>query len=145
MIPGKHRLEDRPAVATDAGRRVASRVYGKLRPFTVGGVRKTGLNVCGGQVRKVPQNLLLRHAGREVLEHIANSHAHASNTWLAATLPRFYGDDVPIIHGAIFRVIVATRLYATPGRPNTTLPLDSESPDGPHLSQLKSRAEGATA
>jgi len=39
----------------------------QLMPLTIGGVLKTGPNVFLGQIGKVLQKLIIRHAGREVL------------------------------------------------------------------------------
>src|ERR1035437_531987 len=101
----------------DVRGRAASRVYGKLHSFTVSGVREAGPDVLGCQIREILQNLLLRHSGSEVVQHVIHGHPHPTNARLAAAFPQFNGDNVPIIHGATSRVIAAFRLYTTrPGR-----------------------------
>lgn len=128
MIPERHQREDRPAVAKDSGRKAVSRVYGKLHPFTVSGISKTGLYVLGRQVRKIQQNLLLRHAGRQVFEDVVHGNPHAAYAGLATAFSRFNGDNVPIIHGATSRVIAARRLYTTAAKGSTLVALDARLP-----------------
>ena len=64
----------------DSGRRAASRVNDKLRAFPVGSVGKAGLNVVGRQIREILQDLLRRHSGREILQHVVNSHSQYERT-----------------------------------------------------------------
>ena len=77
----------------------ASPPDGELHAFTVGGVSKAGLNVFAGQIRKVRKNLLRRHSGREVFEHIVGGDSQPSNTRLATALSGLNRDDVTVVHG----------------------------------------------
>jgi len=55
-------------------------------------------NVLLGKVREIAQNLLVAHAGCEIIENVVNSDSQAPNARLAAALARFDGDDLGIIH-----------------------------------------------
>jgi hypothetical protein len=117
VTPERDQQANRPALAKDFGQRAASRVYGKLHPFTVSGVREAGPDVLGCQIREILQNLFLRHSGCEVVQHVIHGYPHPTNARPATAFPRLNGDNVPIIHGATSRVIAAFRLYTTrPGR-----------------------------
>lgn len=68
---------------------------------------QTGLNVLGGEVWEVGQNLFVAHAAREIFQDIRNSHSHPANTGFAATFSRLDGNELAIIHA----VMIAKRIH----------------------------------
>ena len=97
--------ETRPRAARrgsvgDSGRTAVSRACRELCALPVGGVSEAGLNVFGCQIREVGKNLLRRHSGCEVLQHVVDRYPHAADAGFAAALSRFNGDDVATVHNA---------------------------------------------
>src|SRR6267142_505270 len=69
--------------------------------LAVGGERQAGLNIFGGEVREVRENLRLAHAAREVFQHVRYRHARSANSRFPAALARFDADDLAVIHGGM--------------------------------------------
>lgn len=96
-----HQQAARPVWATDSGRTATSCVNRKLRALAVGRVSETSLDVLRSQVGQVFEDLLLRHSGRKVLEHVIYRDTQTTNARLATALARLDRDDVSIVHGAV--------------------------------------------
>lgn len=113
-------------MAKGSGRTAASRAYCELHAFAVSGVSQACLNVLDGEVGKVLQNLLLRHAGGEVIQHIVHGYAHAADAGFSSVLARFDRDDVTIIHSAACRISNVFEVY------NAAMSIIHPVPDLPH-------------
>ncbi len=66
--------------------------------FFTGGKCEEALNfyksIFGGEIRKVLQNLLLGHAGSQILEDVVDGNAQAANARLAAALAGLDSDEL---------------------------------------------------
>ena len=72
----------------------------RIPTFALGQRRRPGKqDVLAGKVGKISQDLILRHAGSEVLQYVVDSDAQPADTRLATTLVRLDGDSVLIPHG----------------------------------------------
>ena len=87
-----------PNDARDSDREAVSRGNSDQFPFPVSGKRQAGFNILGGKVREVLQNFSLRHAGREVIEHVIHGDTQAANAGLATPFAWFDRDVLPVIH-----------------------------------------------
>src|SRR3954451_10730737 len=61
-------------------------------PLAVGCERQARLQIFSGQLGKVGQQLVGRHAPREVLQDVLHGHPHATDARLPAPLARFDGN-----------------------------------------------------
>jgi hypothetical protein len=86
------------AVVKDSGRRGASRRKSRERAFTIGCKRKAGANVLFGEVRKVSQQLLMRHAACQILQYVRDRHACPPDARFAASLVWLNRDDLVVVH-----------------------------------------------
>ncbi len=66
--------------------------------FAVGGVGETGKDIVVGEVGEVYKDFFGSHAGGKVGEDIIDGDTHTSDAGFAATLARFEGDDVLVVH-----------------------------------------------
>jgi len=64
----------------------------------VGGEGEARANVLARQVRKVCEDLVLGHPGREVLEHVIHRDAQPADTGFPAPLAGLDGDDALVVH-----------------------------------------------
>ena len=74
---------------------------GEELAFTVSGERQTRLDVLAGQLGEVGENLVLGHAGSQILQHVVNGNPHPADARLAAALARLNSDKVCVVHGGI--------------------------------------------
>jgi hypothetical protein len=88
------RTKTLPARAKGSRPAAASRRHGLQFPFAVSRKRQAGPDVFFCQIREVRQNLLMRHARRQIPKHIRNRHPQPTNT----PLPGLHRDDLRIIH-----------------------------------------------
>ncbi len=90
------------AVRLDYDQRAISCACDEQLSLPVSGVAQTRLNILFGQVREVLQNLLVRHPGCEIGEHIVDRDPHTANRWLPAAFTRLKRDDrlIGCIHAA---------------------------------------------
>ncbi len=65
---------------------------------TLGRKRETRLDVFGGEIGKISQNLGRRHAATEVVEHVRDRDARAAKAWFSAADTRVDGDAFTVIH-----------------------------------------------
>src|SRR5258706_11028681 len=80
-------------------RRAASSRRDRSEPsFTIGGERETCLDVLARQIRKVGEDLFDRHPRSEVTQQVGYGDPHSADARLAATLARFDGDDLAVVH-----------------------------------------------
>jgi len=86
-------------VATGFGRRGASLLHNQLLALPISRIAEAGQDVFFRQVGKIRQDLLVRHPGSEVGEHIVDGNTHSSDARLSPALARFDGYDVLILHG----------------------------------------------
>jgi hypothetical protein len=75
------------------------RRHGYQPSLSVSGEGQASQDVLAGKVGKISQDLILRHAGSEVLQYVVDSDAQPADTRLATTLVRLDGDSVLIPHG----------------------------------------------
>lgn len=82
------------------GRAAASlRRHGYQLSLSVSGEGQAGPDVLPGKVGKVAQDLILRHAGSEVLQDVIDRDAQPADAGLATALPLLDGDSVLIPYG----------------------------------------------
>src|ERR1019366_2216890 len=81
----------RPVLKTHSGRTAASFARDQHLMFALGGVAETSENIVAREVRKILQQILFRHAGGEIRQHVIHGHAHSTDAWLTATLARLEG------------------------------------------------------
>src|SRR5437667_8606981 len=110
--PAQARRRERAAIAEtrrraarrgsvrDSSRTAASRACREVRALPVSGVSKAGLNVLGCQIREIGKNLLRRHSGCEVLQHVIDRYPHPTDGRFAATFPRATAIECPPRSGA---------------------------------------------
>src|SRR5215211_6458092 len=66
--------------------------------LAVCGEGQTRLDVFGGQVGEICENLLLRHPAGEIFQYVGDGHAHAADAGFAAALAGLDGDDLAVVH-----------------------------------------------
>ncbi len=67
-------------------------------PLAVRGEREAGPNVCARQVREILEDILLSHAGRQVLQHVGYRDAQAADAGLAAAFSGLNRDSIQLLH-----------------------------------------------
>ena len=67
-------------------------------PLAISGERKARPDVFTGQIGKVPEQIVLGHAGREIIENVGHRHAQATDAGLSSALSRLDGDAVSVRH-----------------------------------------------
>ena len=66
--------------------------------LAISGEREAGPDVVACQVRKVSEQIVLGHAGRQVVEHVGNRHAQAADAWFAVAFSGLDRDPVHVRH-----------------------------------------------
>ena len=66
--------------------------------ITVSSKRKAGLDVARCQIGKVGQHLRYSHAAPQIIKHIRDRDAGASDAWLAAPDARVDDDALAVVH-----------------------------------------------
>ena len=136
--PDKHPLAARRALEIDSRRRVVSRGNGMGRAApSICGVSETGADVFLCEIGKVAQDVCVRHARSQILEHIMHGDAQTADARFARALARFDSDDFGVIHWSI-RILPLPRLPRKPdSTPYSMLPAPSSM-----LAALRKEAAG---
>ena len=66
--------------------------------LAIGGEGEADANILFGEVGEIGEDVVVGHAGGEVIENIINGDSQAAYARLAAALSGFDGDDLRIIH-----------------------------------------------
>ena len=107
--------------------------------FPIGSITKTSQNISCRQIRKIFQNLILRHSRSQIRQNIINRNSHSSNAGLPTALTRLKRNDVLIIHrkraneecsNSIASSSLSPRI--PPGLHPTPLPIKIPLPQNPY-------------
>lgn len=79
-------------------RTVASRRGGEQTPFALGREEQCRADIVGGEVWKVGEYLLLRHAACKVLENVGDGNAGVLDHGFTATYGRIDFDAIMVVH-----------------------------------------------
>src|SRR5437868_4932859 len=90
----------RPGIGpTDSGQTAVSCWRHYAQPsLATSGEREAGADVLRGEVWKVRENLLGRHAASEVFQNILHGHPQAPDAWLSAAFVRLERNQVSVVH-----------------------------------------------
>ena len=92
------------AAVRGSGRRAASPSADRDQPpLAISGEREAGPDVLARQVREVPEQIVLGHARRQVVEHVGDRYPQATDARLAAAFSRLDGDPIQARHGLSLR------------------------------------------
>lgn len=84
----------------------------------MGGVGPARLHVLSGQVGRIGENVRHAHPAGEVVQHIADNEAQASDAGLAAALARLDGDSLAVLLTvSLLRLFPAAKRTAKPPSP----------------------------
>ena len=96
----------------EGGRTAASRGSGRggaspsadrnQSPLAIRGEREAGPDVFARQVREVTEEVVLGHAGRQIVEHVGDRDAQATDAGLAAAFSRLDRDPVQVSHRSAY-------------------------------------------
>src|SRR5262249_55331866 len=67
-------------------------------PLAVRGEGQTGADILSGEIGKVGENLVSRHAAREVFEHVSDRYAQTADAGLPAALARLDCNEARVVH-----------------------------------------------
>lgn len=98
LSSGIHRLTHSAGEQIGSHRREASRVRDFQFALAVSGIRETCTNVCFREVWEFSQDITVCHSTGQVFQDVIDCDSQAANARLAASLARFYRDDVGIRH-----------------------------------------------
>src|ERR1041385_1564761 len=97
---GTHQRSCVPDYKTGSDRRVISSGGSKQLALEVSGKCKTGFDVFGFQIRKVLENLFLRHSRSQIFKHFVDGYAQATDARFSTSLSRLHGDPSSVVHGS---------------------------------------------
>jgi len=127
--PDKDSPTARRAPVIDSRRRAASRGNGVgCSAPGVCCVSETGADIFFGKIGKVTEDILVRHARSEILEHIMHGDAQTADARLARALARFDCDDLRVVHWSFGRLT----LPQLPRKPDSAVSVQRTPP---HSSQ----------
>ena len=65
--------------------------------FAIGREGQSSLDILGGELREVRENLVIAHASRQPAKNIIHRDPHVSDTGLSTTFTGFYRDALAIM------------------------------------------------
>jgi hypothetical protein len=109
--PGTRRRSSVPAYKKGSDQRVISSGGSEQFALAVRGKSETSFDVFGFQIRKILENLFLRHTRSQILKHFVDGYTQTTDARLSTSFPRLHGDPSSVVHG--IRVCLPGPLVST--------------------------------
>lgn len=77
--------------------------------------RQDRADILALEVWEIPEDLILTHSARQIVEHIRNGDTEATDAWLTAPLARLHRDSAAKVHAVRIRIPAGRSKYAEAG------------------------------